>query len=187
MQISLMQVDVLHGTRHSTLRWALSKSRVILGNGMSSKTVSQKAVQTVSPRQWIGIVVVYLFIPLALLLCGGDFGWWQAWIYSLLIVVAGIGGRIWAEQRHPGLLAERQNMEKVQTCAVDGAECEFPTGHCGRAGSSLWLVTRISVVAHRARLPLDLARIRFRCVGIDREPLFLQRGAYSGGSRACGV
>jgi len=115
MQISLMQVDVLHGTRHSTLRWALSKSRVILGNGMSSKTVSQKAVQTVSPRQWIGIVVVYLFIPLALLLCGGDFGWWQAWIYSLLIVVAGIGGRIWAEQRHPGLLAERQNMEKVQS------------------------------------------------------------------------
>ena len=46
---------------------------------------------------------------------------------------------------------------------------------------------RISAVAHRARLHLDLARIRFRCVGIDREPLFLQRGAYSGGSRACGV
>ena len=82
---------------------------------MSSKTVSQKAVQTESPRQWIGIVVVYLFIPLALLVCGGDLGWWQAWIYSLLIVAAGIGGRIWAERRHPGLLAERQDMEKVQS------------------------------------------------------------------------
>ncbi len=82
---------------------------------MSSKTVSQKAVQTVSPRQWIGIVVVYLLIPLALLVCGGDFGWWQAWIYSLLIVAAGIGGRIWAERRHPGLLAERQNIEKIQS------------------------------------------------------------------------
>jgi protein-S-isoprenylcysteine O-methyltransferase Ste14 len=46
--------------------------------------------------------------------CGGDFGWWQAWGYFLLIVVAGLGGRIWAERRHPGLLAERQNMEKVQ-------------------------------------------------------------------------
>jgi len=82
---------------------------------MSSKTVSKKAVQTVSPRQWIGVVVVYLFIPLVLLVCGGDFGWWQAWVYSPLIVAAGMGGRIWAERRHPGLTAERQNMEKVQS------------------------------------------------------------------------
>lgn len=47
-------------------------------------------------------------------MCGGDFGWWQAWGYSLLIVAAGIGGRIWAEQRHPGLLAERQDTESFQ-------------------------------------------------------------------------
>jgi protein-S-isoprenylcysteine O-methyltransferase Ste14 len=39
---------------------------------------------------------------MVLLGCGGDFGWWQAWVYSLLIVAAGIGGRMWAEQRHPG-------------------------------------------------------------------------------------
>ena len=44
-----------------------------------------------SLRQWIGLIVVYLFIPLVLLVCGGDFGWWQAWIYSLLIVAAGVG------------------------------------------------------------------------------------------------
>lgn len=81
---------------------------------MASKTVDQKAVQTVSPRQWIVLVVVYLFIPLLLLVCGGDFDWWQAWVYSLLIVVAGIGGRIGAERRHPGLLAERQNIETVK-------------------------------------------------------------------------
>jgi len=61
------------------------------------------------------VVVVYLSIPLALFVCGGDFGWWQAWVYSLLIVAAGIGGRIWAERRHPGLLAERQSMEKIQS------------------------------------------------------------------------
>ena len=81
---------------------------------MVSKPDNQKAVQTASPRQWIGIVVVYLSIPAVLLLCGGDFGWWQAWAYSLLIVAAGIGGRIWAERRHPGLLAERQDIEKIQ-------------------------------------------------------------------------
>ncbi|MDA0368751.1 MAG: isoprenylcysteine carboxylmethyltransferase family protein [Proteobacteria bacterium] len=85
-----------------------------MGNGMSSNRVSNKAVQRGSPRQWIGIVVVYLSIPLALLVCGGDFGWWQAWIYSLLIVAAGIGGHIWAEQRHPGLMAERQNIENIR-------------------------------------------------------------------------
>lgn len=46
---------------------------------------------------------------------GGDLGWWQAWLYSLLLLAAGIGGRVWAERRHPGLTAERQNMENVQS------------------------------------------------------------------------
>jgi protein-S-isoprenylcysteine O-methyltransferase Ste14 len=82
---------------------------------MISKTVDQKPVQTASPRQWIGLVVFYLLIPLILLVCGGDFSWWQAWVYSLLFVAAGIGGRIWAEQRHPGLMAERQNIKHTQS------------------------------------------------------------------------
>jgi protein-S-isoprenylcysteine O-methyltransferase Ste14 len=60
------------------------------------------------------LVVAYLLIPLFLLICGGDLGWWQAWVYALLIVAAGIGGRIWAELRHPGLTAERQNIENIQ-------------------------------------------------------------------------
>ncbi|MGD8569796.1 MAG: isoprenylcysteine carboxylmethyltransferase family protein [Gammaproteobacteria bacterium] len=82
---------------------------------MSSNADDPKVAQAASPRQWIRLVVVYLFIPLVLLVCGGDFGWWQAWAYSLLIVAAGPGGRIWAERRHPGLMAERQNMEKAQS------------------------------------------------------------------------
>jgi protein-S-isoprenylcysteine O-methyltransferase Ste14 len=57
---------------------------------------------------------VYLLIPLILLICGGDLGWWQAWLYSLLFFAAVIGGRKWGEQRHPGLLAERQNIENIQ-------------------------------------------------------------------------
>ena len=73
----------------------------------------QEPVQTLTPSQWILLVVTYLSIPLVLLICGGDFAWWQAWVYSLLVFVAGIGGRIWAERRHPGLLAERQNLEKL--------------------------------------------------------------------------
>src|SRR5210317_1275324 len=88
--------------------------RFILRKSMSAKTVSEEAAQTASPRQWARLVSAYLLIPTILLICGGDLGWWQAWLYSLLIVLAGIGGRIWSEQRHPGLLAERQNIENIQ-------------------------------------------------------------------------
>jgi len=82
---------------------------------MSSNADDSKVDQTPSPHQWFRLVVVYLLIPLILFICGGDLGWWQAWLYSMLILAAGIGGRMWAERRHPGLTAERQNMEKVQS------------------------------------------------------------------------
>ena len=81
---------------------------------MASQTSNQQTVQTMTPSQWIRLILIYLLIPLMLLVCGGNLGWWPAWIYSFLIVVAGIGGRIWAERQHPGLLAERVNFEKVQ-------------------------------------------------------------------------
>jgi protein-S-isoprenylcysteine O-methyltransferase Ste14 len=82
---------------------------------MSAKIVGEEAAQIASLRQWIRLAVVYLLIPLILLVCGGDLGWWQAWLYALLIVAAGIGGRMWAEHRHPGLLAERQNIESIKS------------------------------------------------------------------------
>ena len=69
---------------------------------------------TASPRQWVRLTAAYLLIPLILLLCGGDLAWWQAWLYSLLIMAAGVGGRMWAESRHPGLLAERQDIESMR-------------------------------------------------------------------------
>ncbi|WP_018293452.1 methyltransferase family protein [Mariprofundus ferrooxydans] len=81
---------------------------------MSVKAVSEEAAQTTSTRQWIRLVVVYLLIPLILFVCSGDLGWWQGWIYSLLFLIAAIGGRMWAEKRHPGLTAERQNIEHIQ-------------------------------------------------------------------------
>jgi protein-S-isoprenylcysteine O-methyltransferase Ste14 len=81
---------------------------------MSEKMVTEEVFQKASPRQWIRLVVVYLLIPLILFICGGDLGWWQAWLYSMLILASGIGGRMWAEKRHPGLTAERQNIENIQ-------------------------------------------------------------------------
>jgi len=82
---------------------------------MSSNADDQNVDQAASFQQWSRLVAAYLFMPLVLFVCGGDLGWWQAWGYSLLIVAAGPGGRIWAERRHPGLMAERQNMEKAQS------------------------------------------------------------------------
>lgn len=82
---------------------------------MSVKPVAEEPTQKVSLHQGIKLVLVYLLIPLILLLCGGDIGWWQAWLYSTLILGAGIGGRMWAEHRHPGLTAERQDIEILQS------------------------------------------------------------------------
>ena len=81
---------------------------------MPTKVVNKEVAKTVSLKKWASLVVAYLFIPLALLVCGGDLGWWQAWLYSVLILVSGIGGRIWAEQRHPGITSERQDRGNFQ-------------------------------------------------------------------------
>lgn len=80
---------------------------------MASKIFVQDAVRTLTRYQWMRLIVAYLLIPLVLLAIGWDFRWWQAWIYSLLVVAAGIGGRIWAEQLHPGLLAERAGVDEA--------------------------------------------------------------------------
>lgn len=82
---------------------------------MSAKSSRQERGQTGSWRHWIRLVVAYLLIPLVLLMCGGDLLWWKAWRYSPLIVAAGIGGRIWAERRHPGLTAARQDARNFRS------------------------------------------------------------------------
>jgi len=76
--------------------------------------VNQKSVIKFKPSQWLNTIITYLSIPIILLVCGWDLSWWQAWVFFVLIVTAGIGGRIWAEQRHPGILAERYKCIKAQ-------------------------------------------------------------------------
>lgn len=68
-----------------------------------------------SASGWLAIVAAYLVVPLALLVAGRDPGWWQAWAFSLVVNVAGIGGRAWAERRHPGLLADRMRFGRGQS------------------------------------------------------------------------
>lgn len=81
---------------------------------MVLKTVDQNELKTTITKYWAGSVITYLLVPLVLMLCGWDSGWWQGWFYSVIIVLAGIGPRIWAEKRHPGLMAERGKFGKGQ-------------------------------------------------------------------------
>ena len=74
---------------------------------MESKITDPGAIQTVTPREWLRLIAVYLSIPLVLFVCAGDLRWWQGWVFSALIFASGFGGRIRAERRHPGLMAER--------------------------------------------------------------------------------
>ena len=80
---------------------------------MTSKTVDPVTNQAPTPRLWVGLVLTYLLFPLILVVCSGDFGWWQAWVYGALLFLSGIVGRYLAEKRHPGILVERVNSEKT--------------------------------------------------------------------------
>jgi len=62
---------------------------------------------------WALVTAVYALHGCVLMLCGYDWGWWQAWAYSLLFASAGIGMRLWAERRHPGLMAERAQLARA--------------------------------------------------------------------------
>jgi hypothetical protein len=119
--------------------------------------VSENAAQTASLRQGIRLVVVYLLIPLVLLVCGGDLGWWQAWLYSVLVLGAGLGGRIWAEQRHPGLTAERQNTEII---------------HDAKAWDKVLAPLMAVSIGYPMVLVAGLDHC-FRCMGTGRKSLFL--------------
>ncbi len=75
---------------------------------------STDPAEKVSAVGWFAIVAVHLIVPLILFLEGRDPGWWQAWVLSVLILGAGVGGRVWAERRHPGLQADRMRFGRGQ-------------------------------------------------------------------------
>lgn len=75
---------------------------------------STSAPDEVSAAGWLAVVAAYLVVPLVLLVVGRDPSWWQAWVFSLLVLVAGVGGRAWAERRHPGLQADRLRFGRGQ-------------------------------------------------------------------------
>ena len=81
---------------------------------MESKTDDQNGLNSASPGHWVGLIIIYLLVPLVLMICAWDPGWWQGWFYSALFVAAGIGPRVWTEKKHPELMAERSKVGKAQ-------------------------------------------------------------------------
>lgn len=75
---------------------------------MIDKKVDEPTALGPPPRHWVRLTSVYLLIAAIPLILGGAVGWWQAWVFGALIVLAGVGGRVLAERRHPGLMAERE-------------------------------------------------------------------------------
>ncbi len=70
--------------------------------------------QYISITDWLKILIVYCFIPAVLFISAGDMTWINAWIYSFILIIISIGGRIWAERNHPGVLKERVSSLKLK-------------------------------------------------------------------------
>jgi protein-S-isoprenylcysteine O-methyltransferase Ste14 len=70
--------------------------------------------ESISLKQWAGVVFAYLLVPLILFGISRDLGWWQAWVFSVMVLVVGVGGRALAERNHPGLMAERMRLGREQ-------------------------------------------------------------------------
>jgi len=78
---------------------------------MTFKTVYPPDIsEAPSPRLWFDLILYWLSIPLTLLVCGGDFSWWPALVYTVLLFFASIGGHFLAEKRHPGIMVERSGL-----------------------------------------------------------------------------
>ncbi|MBS3797591.1 isoprenylcysteine carboxylmethyltransferase family protein [Pseudoalteromonas sp. BDTF-M6] len=81
---------------------------------MSAKPSDKAAHKSMSTRQWVDLLLLYLTFPLILFVCSLDLQWWQAWVYSAEVFAFGVGGHMLTEQRNPGLIAERQNIDSIK-------------------------------------------------------------------------
>lgn len=81
---------------------------------MTSQAIDQKIFKKARPQYWVALILTYLLMPLALFLSAKDPRWWQGWVYSVFLILVGIGSRVFAEKRHPGLMAERGKFGKDQ-------------------------------------------------------------------------
>ncbi len=61
----------------------------------------------ITPSVALQLLVIVVLVPFLPILITQDWLWWQAWAFAIVSIVGFIAGRVLAERRHPGLLAER--------------------------------------------------------------------------------
>lgn len=81
---------------------------------MASHKTDKNSYEKVKPQYWVILILTYLFMPLVLFLSAMNLRWWQGWAFSVLFIIIGIGSRVLAEKRHPGLMTERLKFGKGQ-------------------------------------------------------------------------
>ena len=58
---------------------------------MDNDPVKATDAESISLNQWAGVVLAYLLVPLILFGISRDLGWWQAWVFSVMVLVVGVG------------------------------------------------------------------------------------------------
>ena len=81
---------------------------------MTSYKNYKHSYEKVKPHYWVIMILAHLLMLLFLFLSAMDLHWWQGWAFSVLLLTIGIGSRLLAEKRHPGLMAERFKFGKGQ-------------------------------------------------------------------------
>jgi len=76
-------------------------------NNSKSVNIKNEANEKLNTYEWFRLILVHISVSFFLFICAKDITWWQAWIVSGLLVLAGVRGRFLADIRHPGILAER--------------------------------------------------------------------------------
>jgi protein-S-isoprenylcysteine O-methyltransferase Ste14 len=80
---------------------------------MSEPMTSDPIPRSLPSSQWIRFIILSLILASIPLISAWDLDWWQGWAYAIMLFVIAIGGRLWVDLRHPGLLAERAKGENA--------------------------------------------------------------------------
>jgi protein-S-isoprenylcysteine O-methyltransferase Ste14 len=73
-----------------------------------------------TPRVILQMLLFVVLVPFLPLLISGQWDWWEAWVYALLMIGSFVLSRVLAAQRHPDLLAERARfMQHADAKAFD--------------------------------------------------------------------
>jgi protein-S-isoprenylcysteine O-methyltransferase Ste14 len=80
----------------------------------------ENQAKTFTPKIIIQLLIVVVIMPLLPQIISGRWNWWEAWVFSLTLILGFVLSRLVVAQRHPDLLAERaHSMDKKDAKSWD--------------------------------------------------------------------